>query len=268
MKAVLMAGGGGSRLRPLTSRRPKPLAPVAGKPIMELILELLRQHGFTDVVATLHYLADEIEAYFGDGSAHGVAMHYVVEDTPLGTAGAVKMAHDLLIGETFLVISGDALTNLDLSAVVRHHREQGKEVTIALPRAPTPPGSPWAPPTSRGASCAFWRNRRGARSSPTRSTPGSTCSNRRSSTGCSAERSTISPKTSSPTCCARGRTWAGTSSTGTGPTSEPSSSTNRPTTTRSPARSVSTFRARRSHRASSPARVVGSTPKRGSRDPW
>src|SRR6202790_176637 len=138
MKAVLMAGGGGSRLRPLTSRRPKPLAPVAGKPIMELILELLRQHGFTDVVATLHYLADEIEAYFGDGSAHGVAMHYVVEDTPLGTAGAVKMAHDLLIGETFVVISGDALTNLDLGAVVRHHREQGNDVTIALQRVTNP----------------------------------------------------------------------------------------------------------------------------------
>jgi mannose-1-phosphate guanylyltransferase/phosphomannomutase len=133
-----MAGGEGSRLRPLTSRRPKPLAPVAGKPIMELIIELLRRHGFTDVVATLHYLADEIEAYFGDGSAHGVAMHYVVEDTPLGTAGAVKMAHDLLIGETFLVISGDALTNLDLSAVVRHHREQRNDVTIALQRVTNP----------------------------------------------------------------------------------------------------------------------------------
>jgi mannose-1-phosphate guanylyltransferase/phosphomannomutase len=133
-----MAGGEGSRLRPLTSRRPKPLAPVAGKPIMELILELLHRHGFSDVVATLHYLADEIEAYFGDGSAHGVAMHYVVEDTPLGTAGAVKMAHDLLIGETFLVISGDALTNLDLGAVVRHHREQGNDVTIALQRVTNP----------------------------------------------------------------------------------------------------------------------------------
>jgi mannose-1-phosphate guanylyltransferase/phosphomannomutase len=133
-----MAGGEGSRLRPLTSRRPKPLAPVAGKPIMELIVELLHKHGLREVVATLHYLADEIETYFGDGSAHGVTMHYVVEDTPLGTAGAVKMAHDLLIGETFLVISGDALTNLDLFAVVRHHREQGNDVTIALQRVTNP----------------------------------------------------------------------------------------------------------------------------------
>ncbi|MDQ6941239.1 MAG: mannose-1-phosphate guanyltransferase [Candidatus Eremiobacteraeota bacterium] len=138
MKAVLMAGGEGSRLRPLTSRRPKPLAPVAGKPVMELIVELLKQHGFDEVVATLHYLADEIETYFGDGDAQGVKMHYVVEDTPLGTAGAVKMAHDLLAGDTFLVISGDALTDLDLSAVVRHHKEQGNDVTIALQRVTNP----------------------------------------------------------------------------------------------------------------------------------
>ncbi|HYW52886.1 MAG TPA: sugar phosphate nucleotidyltransferase, partial [Dongiaceae bacterium] len=138
MKAVLMAGGEGSRLRPLTSRRPKPLAPVAGKPVMELIVELLKQHGFGEIVSTLHYLADEIEAYFGDGEAHGVKMHYVVEDTPLGTAGAVKMAHELLGHETFLVISGDALTDLDLSAVVRHHREQGNDVTIALQRVTNP----------------------------------------------------------------------------------------------------------------------------------
>jgi mannose-1-phosphate guanylyltransferase / phosphomannomutase len=138
VKAVLMAGGEGSRLRPLTSRRPKPLAPVAGKPVMELIVELLREHGFTDVVATLHYLADEIESYFGDGESLGVRMHYVVEDTPLGTAGAVKMAHDLLADETFLIISGDALTDVDLSAVVRHHKEQGNDVTIALQRVTNP----------------------------------------------------------------------------------------------------------------------------------
>lgn len=133
-----MAGGEGSRLRPLTSRRPKPLAPVAGKPVMELIVELLREHGFGEIVSTLHYLADEIEAYFGDGEAHGVKMHYVVEDTPLGTAGAVKMAHELLGEETFLVISGDALTDVDLGAIVRHHREQGNDVTIALQRVTNP----------------------------------------------------------------------------------------------------------------------------------
>jgi mannose-1-phosphate guanylyltransferase/phosphomannomutase len=138
LKAVLMAGGEGSRLRPLTSRRPKPLAPVAGKPVMEHIVDLLRRHGFTEVVATLHYLADEIEAWFGDGSALGVQMHYVVEDTPLGTAGAVKMAHELLAGFPFLIISGDALTDIDLSALVAHHRDAGNDVTIALQRVTNP----------------------------------------------------------------------------------------------------------------------------------
>jgi len=138
MKAVVMAGGEGSRLRPLTSRRPKPLAPVANKPVMEHIVNLLRKHGFTEIVATLHYLADEIESYFGDGSAFGVTMHYVVEDTPLGTAGAVKLAADLLGDEAFIVISGDALTDIDLAALVADHRRSGAAATITLQRVTNP----------------------------------------------------------------------------------------------------------------------------------
>jgi len=114
MKAVVMAGGEGSRLRPLTSRRPKPLAPIVNKPVMEHILDLLRRHGITEVVATLHYLADEIESYFGDGSAFGVSLKYVVEDTPLGTAGAVKLAESMLRDDSFLIISGDALTDMEI----------------------------------------------------------------------------------------------------------------------------------------------------------
>ena len=133
-----MAGGEGSRLRPLTSRRPKPLAPVAGKPVMEHIIALLRRHGITEIVCTLHYLADEIESYFDGGSAFGVTTHYVVEDTPLGTAGAVKMANELLAGEPFLVISGDALTDIDLSALIEHHRRERNDVTIALQRVTNP----------------------------------------------------------------------------------------------------------------------------------
>ena len=133
-----MAGGEGSRLRPLTSRRPKPLAPVAGKPVMEHIIALLRRHGIVEVVCTLHYLADEIESYFNGGTAFGVTTHYVVEDTPLGTAGAVKMAHDILADEPFLVISGDALTDLDLTALIEHHRREGNDVTIALQRVTNP----------------------------------------------------------------------------------------------------------------------------------
>ena len=138
MKAVVMAGGEGSRLRPLTSRRPKPLAPVANKPVMEHIVDLLRKHGFTEIVATLHYLADEIESYFGDGSAFGVSMQYVVEDTPLGTAGAVKLAAELLGDEPFLIISGDALTDLDLTDLVADHRRSGASATITLQRVTNP----------------------------------------------------------------------------------------------------------------------------------
>lgn len=138
MRAVVMAGGEGSRLRPLTSRRPKPLAPIANRPVMQHIIELLRKHGITDVVATLHYLADEIESYFGDGSALGVNMHYVVEDTPLGTAGAVKMAENRLRGETFIIISGDAMTDLDLTSLIEAHRAAKNDATIALWRVPNP----------------------------------------------------------------------------------------------------------------------------------
>ncbi|HET9029990.1 MAG TPA: sugar phosphate nucleotidyltransferase, partial [Candidatus Aquilonibacter sp.] len=138
MRAVVMAGGEGSRLRPLTSRRPKPLAPIANRPVMQHIVELLRGHGITDIVATLHYLADEIESYFGDGSAYGVNMHYVVEDTPLGTAGAVKMAESRLRGETFIIISGDAMTDLDVTGLIEAHKAAKNDATIALWRVTNP----------------------------------------------------------------------------------------------------------------------------------
>src|SRR4029077_4268432 len=111
MKAVVMAGGEGSRLRPLTSNRPKPLTPVCNQPIMEHILTLLKRHGITEIVATLHYLADEIQGYFGDGSDFGVSMEYSVEDTPLGTAGSVKKAQEFLRGGAFLIVSGGQLSD-------------------------------------------------------------------------------------------------------------------------------------------------------------
>ena len=133
-----MAGGEGSRLRPLTSRRPKPLAPIANKPVMQHILDLLRRHGITEVVATLHYLADEIESYFGDGSEFGVALRYVVEDTPLGTAGAVKLAQDFLRDDTVLIVSGDALTDLDLTSLIAFHRQNKAAATITLQRVENP----------------------------------------------------------------------------------------------------------------------------------
>lgn len=139
MKAVVMAGGEGSRLRPLTSRTPKPLVPIGNKPVMQHIIELLRDNGITEMVATVHYLADEIESYFGDGTALGVYINYVVEDTPLGTAGAVKLAEPWLYGdEDFLVISGDVLTDCNIRALLETHARQGNDATIALKRVANP----------------------------------------------------------------------------------------------------------------------------------
>ena len=132
-----MAGGEGSRLRPLTSNMPKPLVPVAGRPIMEHILLHLRRHQLRDVVATVQYLGASIRNYFGDGSDQGVALTYSVEDSPLGTAGSVMLARQQL-NETFVVISGDSLTDIDLGAAARFHREHKAIATIVLKPVPNP----------------------------------------------------------------------------------------------------------------------------------
>ena len=137
MQAVIMAGGEGSRLRPLTSNLPKPMLPIANRPMMEHIIMLLRDHGITDVVATVQFLASLIRNYFGDGSDLGVSMSYAVEEVPLGTAGSVLGARDLLSG-TFLVISGDALTDVDLDEVVSFHRERGAAATLVLKHVQDP----------------------------------------------------------------------------------------------------------------------------------
>jgi mannose-1-phosphate guanylyltransferase / phosphomannomutase len=132
-----MAGGEGTRLRPLTSMRPKPMVPIVNKPVMEHILGLVKWHGVREVVATLQFMPQVIEDYFGDGEEWGMEIAYAVEDTPLGTAGSVKNAEELLT-ETFIVISGDSLTDIDLSEVVRFHKEKGGLVTIALKRVENP----------------------------------------------------------------------------------------------------------------------------------
>ena len=137
MKAVVMAGGEGSRLRPLTSTIPKPLVPVAGRPIMEHILLHLRRHQLRDVVATVQYLGASIRNYFGDGTDQGVALTYSVEDSPLGTAGSVMLARQQL-NEPFVVISGDSLTDIDLAAAARFHRERKAIATIILKPVPNP----------------------------------------------------------------------------------------------------------------------------------
>ncbi|MFI9276207.1 sugar phosphate nucleotidyltransferase [Kitasatospora sp. NPDC052896] len=138
MKAVVMAGGEGTRLRPMTSGLPKPLLPVAGRPIMEHILLLLRRHQLTSVVATVQYLAPLVEERFGDGGALGVELRYALEETPLGTAGSVKNAEAELAGEPFVVISGDALTDIDLTELIAFHRRKGALVTVCLTRVADP----------------------------------------------------------------------------------------------------------------------------------
>jgi mannose-1-phosphate guanylyltransferase/phosphomannomutase len=133
-----MAGGEGTRLRPMTANQPKPLLPVANRPIMEHVLRLLRRHGFTDTVVTVQFLAALVRNYFGDGEDFGMNLQYATEEMPLGTAGSVKNAEDALRDEPFLVISGDALTDIDLTAMVRFHKEQGALVTVGLTRVPDP----------------------------------------------------------------------------------------------------------------------------------
>jgi len=138
VKAVVMAGGEGTRLRPMTSSMPKPLLPVANRPIMEHVLRLLRRHGLTEVVVTVQFLASLVRNYFGDGEELGMVLHYANEEVPLGTAGSVKNAEDLLSDDSFLVISGDALTDIDLTALIAYHKEKGALVTVCLTRVPDP----------------------------------------------------------------------------------------------------------------------------------
>jgi mannose-1-phosphate guanylyltransferase / phosphomannomutase len=137
MKAVVMAGGEGTRLRPLTSNQPKPMVPVVGKPCMEHILELLREHGFEDVIVTVAFLPQAIRSYFGDGETLGLRIEYSVEESPLGTAGSVRLAGDKL-DETFLVISGDALCDFDLTKLIEFHRKREAAVTIGLKSVANP----------------------------------------------------------------------------------------------------------------------------------
>ncbi|WP_413200428.1 sugar phosphate nucleotidyltransferase [Nostoc piscinale] len=138
MRAVLMAGGSGTRLRPLTCDLPKPMVPILNRPIAEHIINLLKRHQITEVIATLHYLPDVLRDYFQDGSDFGVQMTYAVEeDQPLGTAGCVKNIAELL-DETFLVISGDSITDFDLTAAIEFHKQKQSKATLILTRVPNP----------------------------------------------------------------------------------------------------------------------------------
>lgn len=138
MKAVIMAGGEGKRLKTVTGDAPKPMAPLLGKPVMEHIVELLRENGVTEICASLKYNPQPIMDYFGDGSALGVKMEYRVEESSLGTAGGVKNCAGFYGGDDFLVISGDAACDFDLKKLMEAHRERRPAASIALCRSAAP----------------------------------------------------------------------------------------------------------------------------------
>ena len=138
MRAVLMAGGSGTRLRPLTCDLPKPMVPILNRPIAEHIVNLLKRHDIKEIIATLHYLPDVMRDYFQDGKDFGVQMTYAVEeDQPLGTAGCVKNISELL-DDTFVVISGDSVADFDLTAAIKFHKEKGSKATLVLAHVPNP----------------------------------------------------------------------------------------------------------------------------------
>jgi len=137
MQAVIMAGGFGTRLRPLTLNIPKPMVPIGGIPVMQHLVMLLRSHGFEDIVALLHFQAEQITEHFGDGSRFGVKMRYVMSQADLGTAGSVKNARAELKGQ-FLVISGDVATDIDLTSAVKFHAQRRAEASMVLSRVENP----------------------------------------------------------------------------------------------------------------------------------
>jgi len=137
-KAHIMAAGLGTRLAPLTDSTAKPMAPIVNRPVMEHILRLLARHGVTDICVNLHHYADDIRGYFGDGAAFGVNLHYLYEDKLLGTAGGTGNFRDRLGDRTFVVVSGDALTDFDVSGMVAAHRAHGGVATIAVKEVDDP----------------------------------------------------------------------------------------------------------------------------------
>ena len=137
MKVVILAGGRGVRMRPLTYTVPKPLLPIGEKPILEIIIENLRSQGFVEFILAVGYRAELIETYFRDGSQLGVSINYVREAEPRGTAGAlalVRQAHDFAAGESILVVNGDILTKLDFHRLLGFHEEGSWDMTVAARR--------------------------------------------------------------------------------------------------------------------------------------
>ena len=138
MKAVIMAGGRGSRLHPLTKYQPKPMLTFIDKPVLAHILDLLKQYDITEVIITVGYLAEQIQGYFYDGRHLGMIIQYAWEDTPLGTAGGVKNAQRFLDDDTFLVMSGDVITDINLDEAIQMHHQKRALATMILKAVANP----------------------------------------------------------------------------------------------------------------------------------
>jgi mannose-1-phosphate guanylyltransferase len=130
-KAIILAGGKGTRMRPLTYEMPKPMIPLKGKPLIQHIIELCRKYDIREIIISIGYLGEKIKEHFGDGSHLGVDLKYVEEDDEMGTAGPLRMARHHFKGP-FLMFNGDVLSDIDLSDIIRFHSEQGGLATIAL----------------------------------------------------------------------------------------------------------------------------------------
>jgi mannose-1-phosphate guanylyltransferase / phosphomannomutase len=138
MKAVIMAGGFGTRLRPLTCNIPKPMVPMVNRPMMLHIVDLLRAHGFNEIISLLYYHPAVIKNYFGEGSDFGISMQYMQAEADFGTAGSVRNALEKIGNDRVIIISGDVLTDFDLTAAIRFHEEKGADATLVLTRVPNP----------------------------------------------------------------------------------------------------------------------------------
>jgi NDP-sugar pyrophosphorylase family protein len=137
LKAVVLAGGVGTRLRPLTYSRPKPMLPIGPKPALQYVIESLANSGFNQIIVTTNYLREQIEDYFGDGSGFGVSLTFPEEKTPLGTAGSVKNAEQFL-DETFALIQGDNITNINIAEQLRDHKSKNALATLGVMRVKEP----------------------------------------------------------------------------------------------------------------------------------
>src|ERR1700721_250065 len=137
MQAVILVGGEGTRLRPLTSTVPKPVVPLVDRPFISFMLEWLHAHGIDDVIMSCGFLATSVRNVLGDGSAYGIRLRFVEEPDPRGTAGALKFAESLL-DERFLMLNGDVLTDIDLTAQIAQHERTGARATLALVSVPDP----------------------------------------------------------------------------------------------------------------------------------